>query len=330
MDKISVIIPVYNAENYIDRCLKSVINQTYRNMEIIIIDDKSTDKTFTICEKYRKNDTRIKLFENKNKGVASARNYGLEQATGTYITFVDSDDWLEVNMYEIMIRNIEENQVDFALCGVFINYKNLQMIRRNSQTTEKHSSEYFVERIYMEKDIMFNLWNMVAKREKIKYVRMDKRIWLGEDNLYILEMLANEKSGVIIRDCFYHYYQNETSLTHNVRQVTEKNFSGLYSVEGQAKLLKEYYPSIFENYKYIILRNYVNTCREMAQDGFHEKKWIKFMKQRIRKELLNGGCTCKNAIKKSVVNGFLISVSFNSFYYIYRYIHRDEIKKEEE
>ena len=101
-DLISIIIPVYNVENYVERCLESVLNQTYTNLEIIIIDDGSTDKSSKICEKYKKKDKRIKLSKISNKGTSYARNYAIKKAKGKYINFIDSDNYIESNMIEIL------------------------------------------------------------------------------------------------------------------------------------------------------------------------------------------------------------------------------------
>ena len=108
---ISVIVPVYNVEDYLDRCIESIINQTYKNLEIILVDDGSTDSSGKKCDEYALRDGRIKVFHKENGGVSSARNMGLDIATGDYIGFVDSDDLLEHNMYEMLLNNAEKHNV---------------------------------------------------------------------------------------------------------------------------------------------------------------------------------------------------------------------------
>ena len=105
-DKISVIIPVYNVEKYLDKCIMSVINQSYKNLEIIIVDDGSTDNSRVLCDKYAKIDNRIKVFHKKNGGLSDARNFGLKHATGEFIAFLDSDDWVDKDLYKILYDNI--------------------------------------------------------------------------------------------------------------------------------------------------------------------------------------------------------------------------------
>ena len=118
MKKISIIVPIYNSETYLRRCLISLINQKYNNLEIILVNDGSTDNSLSICKEYEKKDSRIKLINQLNKGVAHTRNIGLDVATGDYITFVDSDDFIDKNMYSELIENIDS--CDIAVCRYVI------------------------------------------------------------------------------------------------------------------------------------------------------------------------------------------------------------------
>ena len=116
MKKISIIVPVYQAEKYISKCIESIVNQTYKNLEIILIDDGSTDRSGEICDEYGKKDNRIVVVHNKNKGVSVARNCGLDIATGDYITFVDSDDYIDLQMYSEMMKVVEKYSCDVVMC----------------------------------------------------------------------------------------------------------------------------------------------------------------------------------------------------------------------
>ena len=119
---ISVIVPVYNVEPYLRKCLDSIVNQTYRDFEILIIDDGSTDGSGRICDEYAEKDSRIKVFHTENRGLSCARNLGLAEAKGEWIGFVDSDDWIEPDMYEVLIRRAEETGADVVECS---HYKEL-------------------------------------------------------------------------------------------------------------------------------------------------------------------------------------------------------------
>ena len=114
---ISVIVPVYNVENYLDKCIESIVNQTYKNLEIILVDDGSLDSSSKICDEWAVKDNRIKVIHKTNGGVSSARNEGLKNANGDFIAFVDSDDWLELNMYEKLISKQKETNTDIVFSG---------------------------------------------------------------------------------------------------------------------------------------------------------------------------------------------------------------------
>lgn len=116
-DLISIVVPVYNVENYLDRCVKSIIAQVYTNIEIILVDDGSSDNSGKICEKWKEKDKRIIVIHKKNGGLSSARNAGIEIAKGKYIAFVDSDDYISKNMYSELYRVLKQNNSDIAICG---------------------------------------------------------------------------------------------------------------------------------------------------------------------------------------------------------------------
>ena len=118
MPKISVIVPVYNVEKYLRKCIESILNQTFREFELILVDDGSTDSSGKICDEYALKDSRIKVIHKENGGASSARNAGLDVAKGEYIGFVDSDDWIEMDMYGELYRLIKENNTDISVCGI--------------------------------------------------------------------------------------------------------------------------------------------------------------------------------------------------------------------
>ena len=152
---VSVIIPVFNAETYLERCIKSVVNQTYKNLEIILINDGSIDRSKEICESWKKRDSRIFIINKKNTGVSDSRNQGIKEANGKFITFVDSDDYLEINMIEYLSKSIEEDKSDIAICG--FNYFNDKKIISKTKKTKKNilDKDKFIEEILIERLDMF-------------------------------------------------------------------------------------------------------------------------------------------------------------------------------
>lgn len=227
MKKVSIIIPVYNVEKYLRKCLDSVVNQTCKDIEIIIINDGSTDNSLEICKEYSKNDPRIELIDKKNEGVSKARNTGLACATGEYVCFVDSDDWIELNMIEKLYNSSVINNADFCMC----NY-----IKENGT-----QSEYIKANIYKEvligSEIKDNLliplierddnekehdlegfrtpWGKFFRRQIIdKYnIKFREDLIIGEDFIFDLEFLINASKAVINNGFYYHYLNNVNSAT---------------------------------------------------------------------------------------------------------------------
>ena len=119
---VSVIVPVYKVEFYLSECIESILKQTYQNLEIILVDDGSPDDCGSICDKYAQQDKRIKVFHKNNEGLSEARNYGIERATGDYLSFVDSDDWIEPDMFETLVSVVVVNDSDIVCCGYYREY----------------------------------------------------------------------------------------------------------------------------------------------------------------------------------------------------------------
>ena len=142
---ISVIVPVYNSEKYVNRCIDSILNQTYENLEVILIDDGSSDGSLKICESWAEKDNRIKILKQKNSGVSSARNLGIENASGDYVAFVDNDDWLRPEMYETMLSLAEKEKSDVTVCK-FINVD--EKYNRIKIKESNLSAEHFKNPIY--------------------------------------------------------------------------------------------------------------------------------------------------------------------------------------
>ena len=121
---ISVIVPIYNSEKYLEQCIESIINQKYSNLEIILVNDGSVDGSLKICEKYAKKDNRIKVIDKKNEGVSVARNVGMEVSSGQWISFIDSDDWIDPDMFEKMLAKSKDDDFDVIMCNCYINKNN--------------------------------------------------------------------------------------------------------------------------------------------------------------------------------------------------------------
>ena len=226
MKKISVIIPVYNCEEYIKRCIDSIINQTYDNIQIIVVNDGSTDNTENILKNY----TNITLINKKNEGVSKARNTGLSLADGDYVYFCDADDFLEKNAFEVLVNEYGENDLlrfgnyvvngddkkektnaDDVLAGVNLNFDNEKILEYLiSNKTEGH------------------LWNYLFKLNVIKdnKILFDEELFYQEDVMFLLEYCLKIKNVKVISNPFYNYYVNENSVTKNI-ESSIRNLSSI-------------------------------------------------------------------------------------------------------
>ena len=213
---ISVIIPVYNTEKYLERCIKSIVNQTYRNIEIILVNDGSTDSSLEICKSFLKDDKRIKLFSQSNKGVSAARNLGMYKATGKAILFVDSDDYLELQMIEILYRNMINYKVDISIC----NYKivnGVNIVSNNDKNLcGKLEKDSAFKLLFDDSSYKGYLWNkLINKRLLDNEISFDENISFSEDLLFLCKIF--EKINNVYYDntlYLYNYYKREDSAVN--------------------------------------------------------------------------------------------------------------------
>jgi len=216
-DKISIIIPVYNVESYIRKCLDSVINQTYKNLEIICVNDGSTDGSGKICDEYAARDNRVKVFHKENGGVSSAKNIGLKNATGKYIGFVDADDWIEPDMYETLHKSAQNKNVPISVASYFkdaIPMSNKERISDGIIDT-KNMLLYPLKRDYY-MGFCGYLWNKLFSADIFKGLRFNEKINYAEDVLLYTEtIIAGKCVGIYIDKPLYHYYQREKSISHS-------------------------------------------------------------------------------------------------------------------
>lgn len=225
---ISVIVPVYNIEKYLPRCIDSILDQTYKNWEAIFINDGSTDNSLKILEEYKKRDERIKIIDKKNAGSGAARNDGIETSKGKYIVFLDSDDWYEKNFLEKLYNNLTENNSDVAMCNPKMTYDNIE---KNSKI-----NTYFFKNIELErtpKEILGILampvvWNKLYKKDIIVKNRIKfPNYSFCEDVEFLYKTFLYVNKVSKIEDDLYNYYQREDSVT---KKIKEESIDQLYQV----------------------------------------------------------------------------------------------------
>lgn len=218
---LSVIIPVYKVEKYLRQCVDSVINQTYKNLEIILVDDGSPDNCGKICDEYAQKDRRIKVIHQLNKGVSAARNLGTKLAQGEYITYVDSDDWLDVCMYEELFKVLNEYKLDMVRCAAFESDGNSKkVIAPKKEYANKLFTDKEVFERYFDEFLCKVIWNTIYEAKIVKGI-MSPDGYRSEDNYVSGMYLYRSKRMMIIDTPLYYYRKNPESITNsgNIRSI---------------------------------------------------------------------------------------------------------------
>lgn len=245
--KISVIVPVYNVESYLEQCLDSIVSQTFSNLEIILVNDGSTDKSGRICDEFAAKDSRITVIHQKNAGVSSARNSGIDVATGNYFTFVDSDDWLDAEMYRKMTEAAKSVKfADVIMCD-FLNVK-LDKIEKISADLRQgyYEKQDIIKEIYPKLIVLENFGRLpiasacicLFKKSLFKEnaIRFDEKLKYSEDNLFMTEVILKANSFLYLKDdYFYHYRQYDASRSKKYNNEWWSNF--LYLNQNLKKLV---------------------------------------------------------------------------------------------
>ena len=218
---ISVIVPVYNTEKFLSRCLNSIINQTYTALDIILIDDGSTDNSGAICDAYAAKDSRIRVFHKENGGVSTARNLGVEKAMDsptTYLSFVDSDDWIELDMCEVMLKRIEDASGDIVVCSHIEHFPGEEKIIWQKDIVYVGNESI---KAYINRQINAILWNKLYKKGLFNGISFPEgRTY--EDLARMSDLLCKTKVVASTSTPLYHYYRVEDSIT---TVISAKNFT---------------------------------------------------------------------------------------------------------
>lgn len=305
-DMISVIIPIYNAEKYLKRCIESILNQTYKNLEILLINDGSTDKSKDICNEYKEKDSRIKIINKENEGVSKTRNIGLNLAIGEYIFFMDSDDFLDKTAMEIMYNEASKYKI------IKLNYKVMKNNREKDRTRYCgiFSREQLLKEIISGKIGGF-CWGYLIKRELIQNINFNENTSHMEDTIFIIQLLKNVDYIKMIDNSYYYYCINTSSLTSvkstNILKTIEEY---LYSINA----IQEYINKNFRhNYREDILDKKTIILEKEISKIQNKKQFNQIVNsEEIRKELK---CIIDN---RKGIGVFYARIIVNRRYFIYK------------
>ena len=200
-DLISVVIPVFNVEAYLDKCMASVVQQSYKELEIIVVDDGSTDNSPQICDNWSVKDGRVHVIHKENGGLSDARNAGLSVATGSYISFVDSDDWLKPQFIETLMRTLKENNADIVECGVlYVDEQDHVLRKRCCQENKVVKSKIEALRALVKEDGIYQtVWNKLYKRDVLEGILFEKGKY-NEDDFWTYQVVDRAEKLVAISD----------------------------------------------------------------------------------------------------------------------------------
>lgn len=250
MPKISVIIPCYNVEQYLDRCMKSVINQTLKDIEIILVDDGSLDKCPQICDEYAKKDSRIKVIHKQNAGLGFARNSGLEIATGEYVAFVDSDDYVDLSMYADLYHEAMASNADVVFCGFKTEtqkgiWKDSNEVTKRMEWSNESVKDFMLDMVACapcvkkERKYQMSVWHSIYRHDVIKKHNLrfhSEREVVSEDIPFQVDFLKRTNRVVYLSDSFYFYCLNGSSLTVT---YSPKKFYGFKALRRLLKIQLE-------------------------------------------------------------------------------------------
>ena len=236
--KISIIVPVYNVEKHLSRCLECLLKQTYKNIEIILIDDGSTDRSGKICDEYKEKDNRIDIIHKKNEGVSVARNTALEKVSGQYVMFVDADDWIDENMCLELLSCAVKNEINMVISPLINVYPETDI----SKICIKRAIKPQIIKVknefsFLEKYATGTIGGVLYSKKVLDKLKFDKELFVGEDTLFFAQALKKCESVAYLENGYYFYVQYDLSAAHG--EINEKRMTNLLAWEKIADVFKD-------------------------------------------------------------------------------------------
>lgn len=289
--KLSIIVPVYNSEQYLPACIESVLWQTYTGFELILVDDGSTDGSLAVCREYERKDPRVRVFHKENGGVSSARNLGLEHATGAYFSFVDCDDWIEPDLYERLTGDLDQSGAGIAACQLDRVAPDGTRTVIERPKAAVYSAEEIVSHFFENgfiKDCMYGPYNKVFRRECIGDIRF-KPYAYGEDVLFVFKTLSETEIVFIDEFVGYHYRQHGGSAMKSGFSLKRQDY--VNAAREVETLCQDRFPQHAALAHRWVYGHVLVTVRQLIRNGMcktqkayidEEKRYLKANKQYLR------------------------------------------------
>lgn len=322
-DLVSVVIPVYNTKKeYLDECIQSVINQNYKNIEIIIVDDGSNKETAQLCDTYKFVDSRIKIIHKKNEGVSVARNVGINNATGTWITFLDSDDWIEKNFFDDIVEYTGNDVVAYKR----VIHKEMNLTVSDSWYTDKFWSKSeeetskLIRQVLINDDYSSSLGMVIAKIYNLNFLKINnifftKDIPFREDTIFNILLFKHLPKILFEIKSTYNYRINPLSVTHKKDNKCIENSEKLINIckqEVKEKYLNEYYAFVIWQLNYICINKIFNK---------EEKNKIFLLKKTLEYNEYNDAIKYVNLVLLSKRKKILVILLRAKCYWLLKYLY---------
>ena len=280
MDKpvVSILIPAYNAAAYLPQCLDSILKQTYRDLQVVIVDDGSKDNTLEVCRECAEKDARIEVYNQENQGVAATRNHLLDKVKGDYVLFVDADDWIEPDMVEYMTSLAVDYKSDMVMCDRVINDE--KPSDRESEINILQKEEAIRDFLYQDY-FVGSLWNKLLSSSLLHNERFHRGISYGEDALFCWGALQKVNNVVVCNKQLYHYRMNENSISH--QSFGEKKLTGHQTWTIISEDVMKRWPQYTELALGTFARSDMYLLQQASMSGYPKDNNIKVLQRNVRK-----------------------------------------------
>lgn len=308
---VSVIVPVYNTQDYLNNCIDSILEQSYKNIEIILIDDGSTDQSAKICDQYATIDNRVRVIHQNNSGVSNARNTGLEQSNGSYITFIDSDDTIDKDFIDVLYNGFD-NSIDMTVCSFDIVKVQHDPDLRNSicevGARKVLSKDEAIETVLRGELFGGHSCNKMFRKKVLENIKFQDNIHICEDMLFVIEYLLKSNNVLYIEKPLYRYYIRDNSATHGT--MSDNKITAFNSFDIIEEKIKKTYGEQFSS---LVNRNrilWVFYCYNiLTYDKSNRKRYNSILKEKFK----NYKSKCLHS-KKMMLKIFLLSINTNMYY----------------
>lgn len=292
-EKISIIVPVYNVEAYLEKCVESILKQTYTNLEILLVNDGSTDKSGELCDKLALRDHRIRVIHKENGGLSDARNRGIDEASSNLIGFIDSDDYIDEDMYETLYRQMLASKADLSMCGHYDVYHQIPEKQVAEIKTWELMPEEAIKMVMEAKILSVTAVNKLYKKALFEQLRF--RIGkIAEDAFIMVDLIHQCSKVVATNEKKYYYVHRENSIT--TQKFSLKFLNVIEAYEQNAKIISENYPDLYDvaimrlNWAYFYVLDRLLVDNDF-KDKVLEDRLISYLKKNKRSILMDGRFT---------------------------------------